>query len=367
MFLKTELHATEATVALVDGVIEYVSFICRVLAGVISDYLAERKLILLLGCCATLFARSTLSTAFSAFTVSIIQSVERLGNGFQATVRDALIADISLSKSRGQAYGFSRSLKTVGSFLGIPIAILIMYLSNNNYRLVFLCSAIPVIFSIICLAKVKLPARERKENKVIDNPFQKKYFASLDRVFWKILLLDFLFELGHFSETLLPIYASQYLSRTTTGSESMFVSLGQVLLSFPVGLYADRFGKNLLIKLCMGAMILANLSFIYIPSIAGVYLGAFLWGGQMTAIQGLFLALISEKADPHIRATAIGLYYCVIGTAFFLASVIAGRIWTDFGGSYAFTYSLAASCFALCMTGVLLPKEKKHRRRRSAP
>ncbi|MDR2412399.1 MAG: MFS transporter [Holosporales bacterium] len=366
MFLKTELHATEATVALVDGFIEFVSFICRVFAGVISDYLAERKLILLLGCCVTFFARSILATASTSFMVTLIQSVERFGNGFQATTRDALIADISTVDNRGKSYGLSRSLKTIGSFLGIPLSILIMYLSGNNYRLVFLCSAFPVLLSIFCLMKIKVSTGEKRTSKKIENPFQKKYLSSLDRVFWKILLLDFLFELGHFSETLLPIYASKYLSRTTTGSESMFVSLGQVLLSFPVGLYADRFGRNLLIKICMGTMIFANISFIFIPSIVGVYLGAFLWGGQMTAIQGLFLSLISERVDTHIRATAIGLYYCVIGVAFLLASAIAGHIWTGCGEQYAFIYSLVVSCIALCLTQVLLPKEKKARRRHRA-
>ncbi|MDR1475175.1 MAG: MFS transporter [Holosporales bacterium] len=354
MFLKTELHVDESVVALVDGIVEFVSFICRIFAGILSDYLCERKAILLFGCLATLFARSVLAAAVSSFMITIIQSIERLGNGFQATTRDALIADVSGTDNRGKSYGFSRSLKTVGSLSGIPIAVLIMYLSHNNYRLVFCCAAVPVIVSIICLLKIKTPKAVSKDRK-IQNPFQRKYLKSLDSSFWKVILLAFIFEIGHFSETLLPIYASQYLSRTATGFESMCVSLGQVLLSFPIGMYADKFGRAALIKICMTLMILANMAFIFIESIFGVCIGAFLWGGQMTAIQGLFLSLISEKADKHVTATAIGVYYFMAGISYFVASIVAGHIWSNFGGKYAFIYSLIVSCFALSIARFLLP------------
>ena len=362
MFLKTELHATEATVALIDGIIEFVSFICRILAGILSDYFHDRKLILLFGCLATLFARTILVTAASPLTVTLIQSVERMGNGFQATARDALIADASHVENRGRAYGFSRSLKTIGCLSGIPLSIFIMYLSHDNYRVVFLCATIPVILSIVCLLTIKIPKEVNRRGKVaVKNPFQKKYLRSLDKVFWKILLLAFIFEAGHFTETLLPIYASKFLSRTATGSESMFISLGQILLSFPIGLYADKFGKNTLIKICIIFMIIANMSFIFIDSIVGIYLGAFLWGGQMTAIQGLFLSLISEKADQHIRATAIGIYCCVVGIAFLISSIIAGHVWVYFGGKYAFLYSLSVSCVALISSKLLLPATPLHK------
>jgi MFS family permease len=364
MFLKTELHATEATIALIDGVVEFFSFISRIFAGIISDYMSERKLILFLGCIVTLLARPIFAIATSPLMVIITNSIERIGNGFQATPRDALIADLSKTEDRGKSYGFSRSLKTVGSFLGTPIAILIMYLSCDNYRTVFLWATLPVVLSIFFLLKVETPkeikAAPERQAVRISNPFQKKYLKSLDAVFWKILALAFLFELGHFCESLLPIYASYFLSKTTSGSVSMFISVGQVLCSFPIGLYADKFGKGVFIRGCMIMMVFANVFFIFANSVAYVYIGAFLWGGQMTAIQGLFLSIISSKVDVHLRATAIGIYYCTLGVAYLIASSIAGNIWTNFGCKYAFMYSLFFSCFALTVFRLLLPKKYEH-------
>jgi len=113
----------------------------------------------------------------------------------------------------------------------------------------------------------------------------------------------------------------------------------------------------------MIVMMIANLSFIsaeYVTlcPIVNVFIGAFLWGGQMTAIQGLFLSLISEKVSVHLRATAMGIYFCMLGIAYLFASKIAGRICDACGYQYAFLYSITFSITALCLIKVLLPKKE---------
>ena len=42
--------------------------------------------------------------------------MERLGNGIQATPRDAMVADIAPPNRIGASYGLKRSLATAGSF-----------------------------------------------------------------------------------------------------------------------------------------------------------------------------------------------------------------------------------------------------------
>ena len=365
LFLKNELGATTSDILHLDGVVEFVSFLTRIFSGPISDFLRERKMILYVGCFITLFARSIIAIVGSWLSVLFVQSFERLGNGIQATPRDALIADISPSQFRGRSYGFSRSLKTIGSFLGTLIAVQIMLLTTNDYRIVFGCAVIPVVIAILCLSKVKTPEElnlvAAKKTKS-ENPFKRKYLKSLDVHFWKLLLLALIFELGHFSEHSFPIYASNFLSTSWAGSVSSFIRAGQVLMSFPIGFLADKYGRGKLIGVCMVVMMIANLSFIsatYVGCcpIFFVYMGAFLWGGQMTAIQGLFLSLISERVDSHLRATAIGIYFFTLGAAYFIASAAAGKIWDMLGSDYAFLYSLMFSFFALSLLKVLLPRK----------
>lgn len=370
LFLTEEIHTTRATVAFIDGLVEFLAYFTRVFAGLISDFLRDRKLILFLGCAVTFLIKPMLAFAKTSTMVVIVQSIERIGNGLQATPRDALIADLSNRNTRGQSYGFTKSLKTVGALVGTPIAVWLMLKTNNDYRMVFLCATIPVAIAILCLFKVKTPQelkiREHNEKKdKPENPFKRKYLKSLDRSFWKILLLAFIFELGHFSEHMFPLYAKNFLNVTFAGFTGMFVSVGQVLLSFPIGLMADKFGKGRFIKICVILMIIANLLFLAakysgVSPITYVYAGSLLWGGQMTAVQGLFLALISEQVSFHLRATAIGLYYCAIGVAYFIASNVAGNIWDKFGSNYSFLYSIFFCCTTLVLTRLLLPKKYEH-------
>ena len=160
LFLKNELHATELKIAFIDGVVEFIAYVTRVFSGMISDYFMNRKFILYVGCVITLFMKPLFAIAQSPLVVMIAQSIERIGNGLQATPRDALIADLSDPSNRGQSFGFSKSFKTVGSLLGTCVAIAIMWLSSNNYRLVFACATIAVAISILNQDKTR-NTRER--------------------------------------------------------------------------------------------------------------------------------------------------------------------------------------------------------------
>jgi MFS family permease len=179
----------------------------------------------------------------------------------------------------------------------------------------------------------------------------------MDTSFWKLIILASLFELGHFSEHLLVLKANDFMGNGYAGSVGMLISAGQILCSYPIGLYADKLGKKVFIQLCMFMMIVANIAMIYATGATMVFIGAFLWGGQMTAVQGLFLSIISDKVDPHLRGTAIGVYYISIGASFMIASMIAGHLWGTLGSSYAFTYSICCVLLSLGMFSSLFPKK----------
>jgi MFS family permease len=197
-----------------------------------------------------------------------------------------------------------------------------------------------------------------------ENPFKRKYLKSLDVYFWRTILLALIFEMGHFSEHMFPLYANIFLPVSISGTVSSFVSMGQVLLSFLVGILADMYGKRRLIVVCIILMIIANICFISAQFVENhqiicIYAGAFLWGGEMTAIQGLFLSLISERVDFHLRATAMGVYFFVLGIAYFCASFMAGKIWDNLGNQYIFMYSMFFSFLALCLIRMLIVKKYK--------
>lgn len=367
MFLKHELHATAIKIALFDGIVEFMSNLTRIFAGTISDFIRNRKFILLIGCFFTLLIKPLFIMAHSVYSLFVAQSLDRIANGMQASPRDALIADLSNPINRGQSYGLNRSFKTIGAFAGTLIAIGILYFLPGQYRLVFFISFIPAIIAFFILLKIKenknvsdiskINEDERNIKFQFKNPFTKKSIMSLDKSFWKLIAFIGLFELSHFSDALLSIRANDFVSPTLASSSAIFINLGQLVFAYPIGLFSDKFGKIKFIRLCICMMIISNLLMLLANTALIVFLGAFFWGGQMSAIVALFLSVVSESVDKHLRGTAVGIYYTVVGVGYLFASTIAGSIWTQFGSKYAFAYSITICVVCLLLSRYMI-KEK---------
>lgn len=387
LFLKNDLGLSLSEIANLDGLVECASFVTRVFSGPISDFFRERKLILCIGCFVTLGSRAFLPIVSGFPGILSVQLSERIGNGLQASPRDALIADITPRSIRGRVYGLTKSIKTLGGFIGGLFAIWLMSHYLNDFRKVFTFAIIPVIFASVCLIFVKNTKREgevKREKK--ENPFKRKYLKSLDFSFWRLVLLALVFQLSHFTEHMFPIYMSNFANTRVSGSVSLVITMGQILLAFTIGALADKFGKGKFIRVCMTLMVIANLFFLLAGHSSGffnfsvdlskvfgflgegfiinaqaccVYMGAFLWGGQMSAIDGLFLAIICEQVVFHLRATAIGIYSLILGGGYWIASKIAAAVWSaeGFGCDYAFACSITFCVLSFILSFVLLPKK----------
>ena len=99
-------------IATIDGVNEGLSFIMKMLSGVYSDYLRRRKLIIILGYGLMLISRPIFAFASSIQAIILSRVLERLGNGIQATPRDALVGDFAPKSIRGACYGLKNTLAT---------------------------------------------------------------------------------------------------------------------------------------------------------------------------------------------------------------------------------------------------------------
>ena len=74
----------------------------------------------------------------------------------------------------------------------------------------------------------------------------------------------------------------------------------------------------------------------------------------MSSVVGLFLSLIRESVDEHLRGTAIGVYYSLVGLGYVLSSMLAGSLWTSYGCEYAFASSVAICLFTLLISNRMI-------------
>ena len=143
VFLVTTLGASALTVGVIEGIAEASALIVKIFSGVISDFFARRKPLILLGYGVAALTKPLFPLADSVDTVFTARFLDRIGKGIRGAPRDALIADVAPVGIRGACFGLRQSMDTVGAFLGPLLAILLLFLYNDDIRLVLWAAVIP--------------------------------------------------------------------------------------------------------------------------------------------------------------------------------------------------------------------------------
>ncbi len=357
VFLATVLGASMATIGLVEGIAEATAAVTKVFSGAISDYVGKRKFLAVLGYGLAAVTKPIFPLAASVEWVFAARFVDRVGKGIRGAPRDALVADIAPRHLRGAAYGLRQALDSVGAFVGPLIAVAGMVWLENNIRIVLWMAVVPAFVAVALLVVgVHDPGREgaaagtRSRLTAADA-------ARLPVRYWLVVSLGAVFTLARFSEAFLVLRAQD------VGLALGFVPVALIVMNvvytataYPAGVAADRRRQRLLLVAGLAALIAADLALAAAASPPLVFVGAALWGLHMGLTQGLFAKLVADTAPPDLRGTAFGIFNLVGGGALFLASAIAGALWTLFGAPTAF---MAGAAFAsLALLGTFAVRER---------
>ena len=154
VYLVTVLGASALTVGVIEGVAEATAAITKIFSGALSDWLGKRKVLAALGYGLAAFTKPVFPLAQSIGWLFAARFIDRIGKGIRGAPRDALIADIAPPELRGASFGLRQSLDTVGAFLGPLLAIALMWLTADDYTLVFWVAVIPAFLSFGLIATV---------------------------------------------------------------------------------------------------------------------------------------------------------------------------------------------------------------------
>ena len=143
VYLVTVLGTSMLTVGVMEGIAEATASITKIFSGVVSDWLGKRKFLAALGYGLAAFTKPIFPLAPTLGWLVAARFIDRVGKGIRGAPRDALIADITPAQVRGASFGLRQSLDTIGAFLGPLIAIGLMWLTADSFRLVFWIAVIP--------------------------------------------------------------------------------------------------------------------------------------------------------------------------------------------------------------------------------
>lgn len=356
LFLVKVLGTSAAVVGIIEGTAEATTSLLKVISGAISDWVGRRKPLVVIGYMLSAVNKLLFPVADAVSTITIARVIDRIGKGIRDAPRDAFLTDVIPSHMRGSGFGLRLAFYTTGFVLGPLIAIGLMLLSGDNFRLVFWVAVIPAFVAIVVL----IAAVKETPNILAEGthgfPFRLSDFTTFSAAFWWSIAVASLLSLARCSQAFLVLKANH------TGVDAAFVPMMLVLThtiysatAYPFGILADRLDRRVQLGLGIATLVVAHLTLASATSIEMTAVGAAFWGLQLAVTQGLLAASVADAAPDDRRGTAFAIFDLAVGIATFFANATAGALWILGGPSLAF---VAGAGIALATTPLLFLRPK---------
>jgi len=362
LYLTGVFGMTTVYLGFLEGCVEFCSWTMRVFSGVLSDYLSKRKPVLVFACSLTALARPLFAIAPSIGWVYGAKMLDRIGNGFQATPREALVGDVAPKEIKGTCYGLRQSLGLIGSLIGAIGVMYFMRLSGSDFKFVFKLASIPPILAFLVLIffvkeSPKSIAKEKKKEGSLLATL--KQVTKLKAGFWGVICVTGIFMVSNYSGAYRILHAQVAGFSVEDVSLTMIAqNLGAMCAAFPIGKLSDRIDRRLLLAIGFFVTIAADLFLGFSSTMGLVTLGAGLWGVQMGITQSILAAMVADTAEKEVRGTAFGIYYLVIAFALFSANMLMGWLFDAYGPRAGFVTSAAIAASAVCLIALMKPVTK---------
>lgn len=338
VYLKDIGGISLGLIGILEGLAEATSFLLKFLSGIISDRMGSRKPLVLIGVTLAALSRFVLALSPVFGIVVFSRIMERIGNGLQATPRDAIVGDITTPKRRGEAYGIKRMLAQAGSVFGAILGYLVMAYTNDDYRTVFWVACIPSFFAIIIIAFFVHENKKHKTSAVTSeiplpdekrpHPIKMDILLKMGRSFWMIILIAGVFMLARFGENFMIFHGKENFGVLTRFLPFIMITYnaGHSLVSYPIGYIADRMNRYWVLAIGILMLVLSDFCLATAQSSLMFFIGTFFWGVQYGITQNVFVTLISETVPENLRGTGFGIFNIVCAISCFSADALAGFI-----------------------------------------
>lgn len=355
LFLTITLGAGPAALGIVEGVSDVASSFAKPMAGYLSDMRGKRKPWMNLGYALTGFFIPVFAVATDWVQVLLLKAGAWIGRGLRGAPRDALLADSVKPADHGKAFGFHRSMDTLGAIIG-PVAALLL-LPILSLRQIMLVTAVGGVASfVVVVFKVK-EARARQPMSVMpeDLPGRlgfREALANLPGNYQLFLLGVGIFGLSNFAPTLLSLRAYQLLVpvRGATLASVFAVGLYTFLnatyaaFSYPIGHLGDRYQKRKLLALGYLSYTVATIGFALGGADITLLIVLFgIIGFQVAIVDTIEAAYAAQLLPPSLRGTGFGALQTINGIGDLASSAIVGLLWTLFSPFLAFSYAALLS------------------------
>lgn len=361
LFLANVIGVNKSVIGLIEGVAESTASILKVFSGYFSDRIGNRKWLTAAGYGISTLSRPIIALATGWHQVMGSRFIDRFGKGIRTAPRDAIIAESTDSAYLGRAFGFHRSMDTMGAVAGPALAYFLLNALSNNYRKIFWISMIPGVIAVLLIIFF---ITEKKKSAAPCSDRPKLTLKHFDRRFRFFVVIAGIFALGNSSDVFLILRAQQIgISAIMIPVVYLVFNLVYSLSAIPAGIAADKFGKKRIIG--AGFMLFAALywGFAKASRPEAIWILFSLYGVFMGLTEGIQKAFLTTIIPADYKATAFGVFNTVVGVATLPASLIAGWLWDKVSPSATFYFgAITAALSAVLFIGFVsfVKHEPKH-------
>ena len=327
-------------IGILEGLAEATAGLSKGYFGKYSDKIGSRVPFVRWGYILSAVSKPLMAAFAVPIWVFLVRTLDRLGKGIRTGARDAMLSDEATKENKGKVFGFHRALDTAGAALGPFAALVFLHFYPAQYKWLFVIAVIPGLIAISLTFLLKDKQKTISSKKSPGFLSFLTYWGESSKQF-KLLVIGLLtFTLFNSSDAflLLSIKHNGFSDSYMIGVY-IFYNLVYALLSFPIGILADKIGlgRTLIIGFSTFAIVYLLLGF---AAVSWHFIFLFgLYAVYAASTEGISKALISNMAEKGKTATAIGFYTSFASICALLASSLAGFIWFTFGMKAMFLIS----------------------------
>ncbi len=195
VYLISVMATSATTVGIMEGIAESTAAVTKVFSGALSDWFGRRKFLAVLGYGLAAFTKPVFPLATTVGWLMAARFIDRVGKGIRGAPRDALVADLAPVHIRGACFGLRQALDTVGAFVGPLLAILIMWGSANQFRLVFWMAVPPAFLALLLIAIAVREPERAATTRQARFPLHRDELSRLGRDYWFVIVIAIVFSL----------------------------------------------------------------------------------------------------------------------------------------------------------------------------
>lgn len=347
------LGAPAVALGIIEGISDGLASFAKLPGGWIADGPAWRKPNGIVGYSATAFTTFGYAFAQSWPFVLLLRGLGWMGRGSRGPSRDALLADAVEPSQVGRAFGFERSMDTLGAVLGPLSAMLLV--GTLGIRGAIRWTLVPGLAAALAFAFLVPSGKSTEGHRA---PAIAASFRQLPAQYWRLLSGIFAHGIGAFAPTLLILRATQALSPTHGPARAAAISVAlytfhnfmSAATSYPAGALGDHIGKKNLLALGYTVGVIAYAGFAIASPTLPMFVVLFGLAGIHDAFQqSLEKSAASGLLPPAVRGSGFGILATANGIGDLISSIVVGALWSTVSVGAGFAY---AAIF--CGLGALL-------------